>query len=203
MVAVRKGNAGFTLTEVMVVVVILSILAALSTPLFTRDNNVRKGRGWAKVVAQILQRARFQAMGDRANIHVLPYRTHIEVYREELPIPPATAITYTLISSTPGPYGESTPGAPTIAIWDARNDLTQPGDQNTVLSEAPAVPVSGSVSANDIVFSSLGSTTPFAHWKIYIRNELLPKNHPDAGFLINIGGLTGFVSANDHWSPSK
>jgi prepilin-type N-terminal cleavage/methylation domain-containing protein len=83
MVAARKLNAGFTLTEMMVVVVILSILAALSIPLFTHDNNARKGRDWAKTVAQLLQRARFQAMGDRADIHVLLYRTRVDMYRKE------------------------------------------------------------------------------------------------------------------------
>lgn len=94
MVTVRKRDAGFTLTELMMVVVILSLLAAISTPLFTRDNNARKGRDWSKMVAQLLQRARFQALGDRANIHVLFYRTRVDMYREE---PPGAATPFTLL----------------------------------------------------------------------------------------------------------
>src|ERR1039458_10079710 len=85
MVTVRKRDAGFTLTELMVVVVIISLLAAVSTPLFSRDNNARKGRDWAKMVAQLLQRARFQSMGDRANIHVVFSRTQVDIFREDPP----------------------------------------------------------------------------------------------------------------------
>src|SRR5512140_1382206 len=94
MVVDRRNETGFTLTEVMVVVVILALLAALSQPLFRRDSTARKGRGWANVVALGLQKARFQAMGDRSNIHVLLYRDHIETWREETSaqtIPSSTA----------------------------------------------------------------------------------------------------------------
>jgi Tfp pilus assembly protein FimT len=150
----------------MVVVVILSILAAISTPLFSRDNNARKGRGWANLVAQTLQKGRFQAMGDRTNIHLKFYRTHIDTYREE----PGGSLT--LLSSAVGPVED---GDPTVALPD---------------SPPP-----------EIVFSSLGSTSDNANWRIYIRNELLPAAHPDAGFVINVVGLTGFVSTTNMWRP--
>jgi prepilin-type N-terminal cleavage/methylation domain-containing protein len=189
MLTVRKRDAGFTLTELMVVVVILSLLAALSTPLFRRDNNARKGRGWANIVAQGLQRARFQAMADRSSIHVLLYRDHIEMYRED---PGA----FVLLSSTATPEGDHDASVPSIAIWDARTDGTQPNAQNTDLTGA-AGPPSASNKAIDIVFLPLGSTLGNVNWRIYIRNELLPSAHPDASFVINVRGLTGFVSAND------
>lgn len=187
MVTVRKRDAGFTLTELMVVVVIISLLAAVSTPLFSRDNNARKGRDWAKMVAQLLQRARFQAMGDRANIHVLLYRTHVDMYREE------TTGAFTLLSSTSGPAAE---GDGTVAIWDARTDGTQPMGRNTTLSADPTPPTSPAP-ANDIIFTSLGSTANTANWRVFLRNELLQSGHPDASFVINIGGLTGFISSHD------
>jgi prepilin-type N-terminal cleavage/methylation domain-containing protein len=189
MLTVRKTDAGFTLTETMVVVVILSLLAALSTPMFSRDNNARKGRGWAKAVAQILQRARFQAMGDHANIHVLLYRTHIDTYRQE------TTGSYTLLASVQGP---APAGDQTIAIWDAKiNDaVTLPTGQNSALTGASAHPTSPT-GANDIVFSSVGGTASTASWRVFIRNELLPAVHPDASFVVNIGGLTGFITGND------
>jgi len=197
MVTARRPDAGFTLTEAMVVVVILSLLAALSTPLFTRDNNARKGRDWAKIVAQLLQRARFQAMGDRANIHVLLYRTRVDMYRQEV------AGTFTLLSSTNGLVAD---GTTTVAIWDAKNlsDCTATGTlptAQTLPAGAPAVPTSSST--NDIVFTSVGSavtpsdgTTP-ANWCVYLRNELLPPGHPDASFVVTIKGLTGFITSND------
>jgi prepilin-type N-terminal cleavage/methylation domain-containing protein len=196
MVTQRRAQAGFTITELMVVVVILSLLAALSTPLFTRDNNARKGRGWSQTVAQMLQRARFQAMGDHANMHVLLYRDRIEMFREEIPTPPSTTTTFTLLASTPGPIASSS-GAKTVAIWDARTDTTAPTAQNTNLTGASSPPVAGTPKANEIIFTSMGGTTTSSNWRIYIRNELLPSAHPDASFVINVGGLTGFISAND------
>jgi prepilin-type N-terminal cleavage/methylation domain-containing protein len=182
----RTSDAGFTLTELMVVVVILSLLAALSTPMFGRDNNARKGRDWAKTVAQLLQRARFQAMGDRADIHVLLYRTHVDMYRKE----PSG---YTLLSSVSGPAVDADR---TMAIWDARSDGATPTGQNSTLASAAALPTSPTA-ANDIVFTSLGSTANTFSWRVYLRNELLNSTHPDASFVINIGGLTSYISTND------
>lgn len=186
---VRKKEAGFTLTEMMVVVVILSLLAALSTPMFTRDNNARKGSGWAKSVAQLLQRARFQAMGDRANVHVVLYRTHVDTYRME------TDGTPTLLSSVQGPAAA---GDHTVAIWDAtvNDSATLPSAQSSNFTGATTAPTAVP-GPNDIVFTSIGSTLNAANWRVFIRNELLPSGHPDASFVINISGLTGFITGND------
>ena len=193
MVNDRKRDAGFTLTELMVVVVILSLLATLSTPLFSRDNSARKGRDWTKMVAQLLQRARFQAMSDRANIHVVLYRTHVDMYRED---PPGNCCA--LLTSISGPVADADK---TVAIWEARTDSTQPSAQSSTLTAAAAIPTSPA--ANDIIFTSVGSAVTFddrttpANWRVYLRNELLPSINPDASFVINVGGLTGFVSSND------
>ena len=191
MMSTRDKEAGFTLTEVMVVVVILSLLAAISTPLFTRDNNARRGRDWAKVVAQTLQRARFQAMGDRANIHVLLYRTRMDLYREEPP--PAASGTFTLLSSINGPTADATA---TVAIWDARTDGTIPTGKNALMSAAPAAPTT-TPAANEIIFTSLGGTLNNSNWQVFIRNEILPSAHPDASFSVTVGGLTGFISSRN------
>jgi prepilin-type N-terminal cleavage/methylation domain-containing protein len=189
MVAARKQDGGFTLTELMVVVVILSLLAALSTPLFRRDNNARKGRSWANIVAQGLQRARFQAMADRANIHVLLYRDHVEMYRED-------AGAFVLLSSTASPEANLDTGEPSVAIWDAVTDANLPTGQNADMTGASAPPGGGN-KAIDIAFLPLGSTLGNVNWRVYIRNELLPSAHSDASFVINVRGLTGFVSTND------
>jgi len=53
------------------------------------------------------------------------------------------------------------------------------------------------VPTNDIVFTPLGSTANTTNWRVFLRNELLQAGHPDASFVINIGGLTGFISSND------
>jgi hypothetical protein len=129
-------------------------------------------------------------MGDRANIHVLLYRTRVDMYREELPTAPAP---FTLLSSTPGPAAA---GDKTVAIWDARTDGTLPTAQNTTLAAAPSAPTVPAP-ANDIIFTPLGSTANTTSWRLFLRNELLPAINPDASFVINIGGLTGFISSHD------
>jgi prepilin-type N-terminal cleavage/methylation domain-containing protein len=187
MVNTRDKQAGFTLTELMVVVVILSLLAAISTPLFTKDNNARRGRDWAKVVAQTLQRARFQSLGDRANIHVFLYRTRIDMYRES---PPGT---FALLSTTNGPAVNA---AATVAIWDARTDGASPTGQNAALTVAP-VPPTTTPAANEIIFTPLGGTLSNANWQVFVRNEILPSAHPDASFSVTVGGLTGFISSRN------
>jgi prepilin-type N-terminal cleavage/methylation domain-containing protein len=143
----RRHQAGFTLTEMMIVVVILGLLAAVSMPMFGRDNAARKGRDYVRQVAQVIQRARFQAMSDRRNMHVQFYRARVDVYAED---PPGT---YALLSSLPSP-----------------------------------------VDANDLIFTPLGGTQDNGSYTVYIRNELLPAGHPDAGFSVKITGLTGYVS---------
>jgi Tfp pilus assembly protein FimT len=167
----------------MVVVVILGILAAVATPLLSRDNLARKGRDWANTVAQTLQRARFEAVGDRAIVQVLIYRTHVDTYERAT----ATA-TPALLSSTPGPVAAVAAPGKTIAIWDANETGTVPNVP--MLSDSTATPPT-------ISFSALGSTSDNGFWSIYIRNELLPSGHPDAFFLITVQGLTGFVTANN------
>jgi prepilin-type N-terminal cleavage/methylation domain-containing protein len=182
----RRKQAGFTLTETMVVLVIISILAALSTPLLSRDNTARKGRDWAKIVAQTLQRARFQALGDRTTMHVLFYRTHVDIYRQDTPTP-------VLLTTTPGPAAA---GDKTVAIWAVQK--TGPVPSAAALTDPTTPPTfSPSLPDNDIAFSLLGSTTDNSTWSIYIRNELLPAGHPDASFLITVSGLTGYISSNN------
>jgi hypothetical protein len=83
-----------------------------------------------------------------------------------------------------------------MAIWDARSDGTIPTGQSSTLAAAAAEPTSPTAT-NDIVFTSLGSTASTTSWRVYLRNELLGSTHPDASFVIIIGGLTGYISTND------
>jgi prepilin-type N-terminal cleavage/methylation domain-containing protein len=195
MATVRKTDAGFTLTELMVVVVIMSLLAAISTPVLTRDNKARKGRGWAQIVAQTVQRAHFQAMADRLNVHVKLYRARLTMEREETTvIPPCTSLPcFTLLTSLPGPVADSA-AAKTVAIWDAlAADVSAPSGR-VLTADTPA----------DLIFRPIGSAeiaggTANKDIRVYVVNELLEQGHPDRGFLVEVKWLTSYVSATQMW----
>jgi len=173
----RSRQAGFTITEMMVVLVIIGLLAAVATPSLTRDSTARKGRDFANVVAQGLQRAHLDAMNLRAS-HI------VQLCADSMAV-------FNLAFSASVPI-RSVTAPPGVAIWDATTSLTDP---------APTGRLS---SCKLIYFNPTGnagvstSAADLASWNIYVRNEnLVNPNHPDGGFLISVTGLTAFVSTRN------
>lgn len=178
----------------MVVVVMVGVLAAIAGPSFTKEGSAKKGRNFSKTVTQTLQRARYQAMGERSNIHVLFHHTRIDVYKENPP--PSAANTFTFLYSIHSP----TPDAPlAVAVWDLVKNpapsATLPTGRSTNLDDTPApVAPTGTVAANEIVYTPLGGTLNNDQFRIYLCNELLAAGHPDRGTMVRIVGLTGHIS---------
>ena len=173
----RSRQAGFTITEMMVVLVIIGLLAAVATPSLTRDSTARKGRDFANMVAQRLQRAHLDAMGLRASHIVQLCADSIALFNLSV----SGSVPIRSMSAPPG-----------VAIWDATTSLTDP---------APTGRLS---SCKLIYFNPTGnagvstSVADLASWNIYVRNEnLVNPNHPDGGFLISVTGLTSFVSTRN------
>ena len=179
----RSRQAGFTITEMMVVLVIIGLLAAVATPSLTRDSTARKGRDFANVVAQRLQRAHLDAMGLRASHIVQLCTDSIALFNISI----SGSVPIRSMSAPPG-----------VAIWDATTSLTDPAPTGRGLGD------SGSSSCKSIFFNPMGnagistSAADLASWNIYVRNEnLVNPDHPDGGFLISVTGLTSFVSTRN------
>jgi prepilin-type N-terminal cleavage/methylation domain-containing protein len=178
----RKPQAGFTITELMIVLVIIGVLAAVATPSLSRDTTARKGRDYANMVAQGLQRAHMDAMSSRLVSIAVIYSNRVDFIQ-------GGRLIRTLNSPS---YAKD---VPSVANWDANSDGTVPTGQKlgNTLAEG-AIQINFNPMGNA---GTSGASSSLTNWTIYIRNEFLPPTHPDAGFRITVSGLTSFVSTQN------
>ena len=178
-----------TLTELMVVLVIIGIMSALATPMFRRDRIASEGREFASEIARELQRARYQAVSDR-----LPIRAFVFSDRVEL----RSAIAGATPADPPRPATLADPMLRVIA-----QERTSIHDVKTAMA-APGSPVLSSAVYKTIEFSTTGgaqivglATTPAIF--IYVRNDAPNVAVTDRNFRIDIAPLTGSSILQEVW----
>ena len=180
-----------TLTELMVVVVIIGILAAASRPMFTRDRVQREGQEFAGLLARDFQRARFTAIAERRPMRAFIFSDRVElrlaVAAADPNDPPRTPI-------LTDPIERMLNASPGISVWDVK--------------VAAGAPTSGALSTAThriIEWSSTGQVTmvqpPAAATliSVYVRNANTGVTPAERNFRLDISPLTGHVALLEAW----
>jgi prepilin-type N-terminal cleavage/methylation domain-containing protein len=193
----RAHDRGFTLVELMVVLVIVAVLATLSVPMLSRDRRSSETRNFANQIARELQRCRMRALADRLPMYVFVWKDRIEVR-----------------SATLGATEGAGPTAPTVA--SPILTLLRPGPSlganiyDVVTSPAAPSQTLGTSGTNYavIVFNTMGNVqvTPMGGVLtsdvpiyLYLRNDNMGTNNQERSYRLDITPLTGYVQLRNSW----
>lgn len=178
-------DAGFTLTEVMVVLVIIGVMASISMPLLFQDSKVAGVRTFASEIARDLQRARIEAVSERLPIRAFFFSDRVE-----------------LRSATPGATPGAAPNTPTLATPIRRMLTAKEGitilDVTTAPAPPPAAQVLDTATPKVIEFAGIGAAqfvglpamTPIYVW---VQHAALTAQSGHRLLRVDVTPLTGFV----------
>lgn len=177
-----------SLTELLVVVVIIGILAAAARPAFRRDRVTGEGKEFATVLSRTLQQARFQAIAERTPMRAFVFSDRVEVRPGVLTSnvnQPPTAATIA------DPISRVISGRTGVTVYDVK---TTAGTPTVQLSTTTHKIIEWSTTGSARV---VGVTSNFI--ALYIRNTNAGVSTAARDFRIDIAPLTGTPSLSEAW----
>jgi prepilin-type N-terminal cleavage/methylation domain-containing protein len=185
----RRLQAGMTLTELMVVLVIIGIAAATARPLMRRDRVKREGREFASQMARDFQRARYTAIAERLPVRAYLFSDRVELKNAILAADPNDPPT---LAGAADPSQRVLNADANINVWDVKTDVGVPGSR--VLSSA---------TSKILQWDSMGRASLVgganALIRVYVRNDNPNVGPSDRSYRIDISPLTGHVSFAENW----
>jgi prepilin-type N-terminal cleavage/methylation domain-containing protein len=188
---ISRTDGGYTLVEVLVVVVIIAILGAIAAPRFTRDRFAADGRAFTNELTRELQRSRIEAISSRMPMYAFIYSDRVEIRTSK---PGATQVAPVLAPVTSDPI---------LRIIRPREGI-KAIDLTNVLG-APAANLTPTTS-KELVFSTMGGgfigpAMPVNPTPVYlfVENSKAPANHQERTYRIDISAMTGYVQLRNGW----
>jgi prepilin-type N-terminal cleavage/methylation domain-containing protein len=193
----RAHDRGFSLVELLVVVVIIGVLAALSAPMFGKNRRSAEGKVYAGEIAREFQRARMRAVSERMSMYAFVYSNRVEIRSSvagategaaaTAPTTASPILTRVVISASSGVSiykVVTTPATPLQTLGTSGTNYAL--IIFTTMGGVQVIPMSGVLTVDVPVY-------------VYLRNNDLNAANQERDYRIDLAALTGFVQVRNVW----